>query len=188
MRKQDKTDPDSPDFGTCQSDPILSFSHINTCRGGRLILSPAIVLICFSFIPLSPISSSTHSFYPHPIFSSVFLFLHVLVRHPFTLSTHLSPLQPLSSPVIPSYHLFSSVPHFTFLLTRFTLYLSPNPSFPHFFLPLLIRSPTLPHSIHPSFFLFSCNTEPTALSSYGRNISMVCMQYNKLVPDKPKQF
>ena len=154
------------------------------------------------------------------------------VRHSFTLSTHLSPLQPLASPVIPSYPLFSSVPHSSFLLNRSTLYLSPNPSFPPFFLPLLIRSPfslllithpsflslflfiflfTHPSSrpflssvrplfhypsflpsrtqfIHPLFFLFSCNIEPTALSSYGRNISMDCMQYNKLVPDKPNNF
>ena len=56
-----------------------------------------------------------------------------------TLSSHPSPILP-------------------FFLNRSTLYLSPNPSFPPFFLPLLIRSPfSLLLITHPSFlslFLF----------------------------------
>ena len=180
-----------------------SFSHLHLYS---LVLPSPYLLIRFLISPCTCPSSLHH------IYSSIPTSTPLLTRHPFLPSLLIRP-------------------HSTFLLTRFTLYLSPNPSFPPFFLPLLIRSPfSLLLITHPSFFslfsfiflfthpssrpflpsvrplfhypsflpsrtqfilpffLFSCNTEPTALSSYGRNISMDCMQYNKLVPDKPKQF
>ena len=149
------------------------------------------------------ISPCTCSSSLHHIFSSLFLFLHVLLRFLFTLSSHPFSCSSMHLSVIPSPYLLI-YPHFNFSphpSSLLTLSSHPSPILP-FYSPalpstsLLIRPslfsssrPTLPHSIHPSsFFLFSCITEPTALSSYGRNISMDCMQYNKLVPDKPKQF